>query len=615
MDGSHFDTLVRILTLAGARRRSQPDPASKTTRRAWLHTLLLLAVVVTIVLGSALWGIGTAPAWFPRDGMSSAGVMAPIEEHLTVGEQGESAFDAAAKGKGDKQDKGDKQGKAKHKGGKQGKPKGNKNAKHRGGKQGKHKGDKQNGRSPDGQLTAAAAGSLTVRPVADARVEEANPTTNYGTSGLRVDGNADPDVESYLRFEVSGVTDTVRQATLRLWVPAGGGTANGPAVFRAPNTWTEAGLTWANRPAATGTALDNKAAIPEGAWVAYTVTAAVSGNGTFNFVLKPESGDGANFHSREGANPPQLIVEFGSAPTATTTPTRTPTPTPTPNTNGDPVVMAAGDNVCGADSTGANCRQVATSDLLVTANPKAVLVLGDVQYECGEASDFTSFYDPSWGRVKARTHPAVGNHEYRTSTDPAHACFGNPARAQAYFSYFGAAAGDPAKGYYSFDIGAWHLIALNSNCSFVGGCGVGSPQEKWLRADLAAHPTKCTLAYWHAPLYSSGGRATTATKALYQALFDANADLILTGHDHTYERFAPQNANTQADNVRGIRQFVVGTGGRNLTSWGTIAANSEVRNNTTFGVLKLTLHPGSYDWQFVPIAGQSFTDTGTTACH
>jgi len=258
---------------------------------------------------------------------------------------------------------------------------------------------------------------------------------------------------------------------------------------------------------------------------------------------------------------------------------------------------------------------MATSDLLVATNPRAVLPLGDVQYECGEASDFTSFYDPSWGRVKAISHPAVGNHEYRTSTDPVAPCYGNPLGARAYFDYFGAAAGQVDKGYYSFDVGAWHLIALNSNCSPAGGCGVGSPQWTWLINDLAAHPTACTLAYWHAPLYSSGGRATTGVKALYQALYDADADLVLTGHDHTYERFAPQDANGQLDDDRGIRQFVVGTGGLNLSSWATIAANSEVRNNTTFGVLKLNLHPKSYDWWFLPVAGESFTDSGTMACH
>jgi len=281
----------------------------------------------------------------------------------------------------------------------------------------------------------------------------------------------------------------------------------------------------------------------------------------------------------------------------------------------DPVVMAAGDIACGVGSTGGRCQQMATSDLLVATNPRAVLPLGDVQYECGEASDFTSFYDPSWGRVKAISHPAVGNHEYRTSTDPVAPCYGNPLGARAYFDYFGAAAGQVDKGYYSFDVGAWHLIALNSNCSPAGGCGVGSPQWTWLINDLAAHPTACTLAYWHAPLYSSGGRATSGVKALYQALYDADADLVLTGHDHTYERFAPQDANGQLDDDRGIRQFVVGTGGRNLSSWATIAANSEVRNNTTFGVLKLNLHPKSYDWWFLPVAGESFTDSGTMACH
>jgi hypothetical protein len=307
-------------------------------------------------------------------------------------------------------------------------------------------------------------------------------------------------------------------------------------------------------------------------------------------------------------------------PTPTATPTPTPSPTPNPNPTGDPVVMAAGDNVCGADSTSGNCKQMATSDLILAAAPQAVLVLGDVQYECGEASDFTSFYGPSWGRVKAISHPTVGNHEYRTSTDPAHDCFGNPPGAQAYFDYFGAAAGQMGQGYYSFDVGTWHLIALNSNCGDAGGCGPGSPQWTWLQNDLAAHPTACTLAYWHIPLYSSGGRAEPNSKQLYQLLYDANADLILTGHDHSYEHFKPQDANGQVDLVRGIREFVVGTGGRNLTPFVsnpqyTNPANSEVRNNTTFGVLKVTLHPGSYDWVFVPIAGQSFTDTGSGNCH
>jgi acid phosphatase type 7 len=548
----------------------------------------------------------------------------PIGEHPAAGEPVEPELAAAAEGKDDKKAKshGNKHGKGKNSDKHtKGKDKADKHHKGKGNKHGKaDKHDRSDRHGGVNAVAAAAATSLTFTPVADAQVSEASPTTNYGTLGrLLVDGGADPDVASYLRFDLSGVTAPVQRATLRVWVQTDGGSQNGPEVRVTGTSWSETELTWSNRPAPTGGVLDDKGALAGSTWVEYNVTSAVTGNGAVGFVLVPQSNDGAVFDSRQGANQPQLVLNTNSTetpvPSATATPTRTPTPTPTPTATSDPVVMAAGDNVCGADSSGASCKQMATSDLLVAANPKAVLVLGDVQYECGEASDFTSFYSPSWGRIKARTHPSVGNHEYRTSTDPAHDCYGNPARAQAYFNYFGAAAGEIGKGYYSFDVGAWHLIALNSNCSQAGGCGVGSPQWTWLTKDLAAHPTACTLAYWHAPLYSSGGRATTATRGLYQALFDANADLVLTGHDHTYERFAPQNANGVRDDARGIRQFVVGTGGRNLTSWATIAANSQVRNNTTFGVLKLTLHPTSYDWVFVPIAGQSFTDTGTTACH
>jgi hypothetical protein len=548
----------------------------------------------------------------------------PIGEHPAAGEPVEPELAAAAEGKDDKKAKshGNKHGKGKNSDKHtKGKDKADKHHKGKGNKHGKaDKHDRSDRHGGVNAVAAAAATSLTFTPVADAQVSEASPTTNYGTLGrLLVDGGADPDVASYLRFDLSGVTAPVQRATLRVWVQTDGGSQNGPEVRVTGTSWSETGLTWSNRPVPTGGVLDDKGALAGSTWVEYNVTSAVTGYGAVGFVLVPQSNDGAVFDSRQGANQPQLVLNTNSTetpvPSATATPTRTPTPTPTPTATSDPVVMAAGDNVCGAESSGASCKQMATSDLVVAAAPQAVLVLGDVQYECGEASDFTSFYSPSWGRIKARTHPSVGNHEYRTSTDPAHDCYGNPARAQAYFNYFGAAAGQVGQGYYSFDVGAWHLIALNSNCSQAGGCGVGSPQWTWLTKDLAAHPTACTLAYWHAPLYSSGGRATTATRGLYQALFDANADLVLTGHDHTYERFAPQNANGVRDDARGIRQFVVGTGGRNLTSWATIAANSQVRNNTTFGVLKLTLHPTSYDWVFVPIAGQSFTDTGTTACH
>ncbi|OLE09740.1 MAG: alkaline phosphatase, partial [Cyanobacteria bacterium 13_1_40CM_2_61_4] len=244
--------------------------------------------------------------------------------------------------------------------------------------------------------------------------------------------------------------------------------------------------------------------------------------------------------------------------------------------------------------------------LLVNAGLSGVLTLGDEQYQNGALSDFNNSYDKSWGRVKSITHPAVGNHEYQTTG------------AAGYFDYFNGVgnqtgpAGDRSKGYYSFDIGTWHLIALNSSdqCTIVS-CTLGSPQETWLKADLAAHANFCTLAYWHHPSFNSGnGGNLSAMQPELQDLYNANADVILGGHAHDYERFAPQNPSGQLDNARGIRQFVVGTGGAFFTALGTTKPNSQVRQNDTYGVLKLTLHPTSYDWQFVPEAGKTFTDSG-----
>ena len=235
---------------------------------------------------------------------------------------------------------------------------------------------------------------------------------------------------------------------------------------------------------------------------------------------------------------------------------------------------------------------------------QTVLALGDLQYPGGAFSDFQASYDPTWGRVKTITKPVPGNHEYQT------------ANASGYYSYFGSAAGDPAKGYYSFDVGSWHIVALNSNCSSIsGGCGAGSPQETWLRTDLAAHATTCALAYWHHPRWSSAGGGTSSMQAIWKAAYDAGVDVVLAGHVHNYERFAPQGATGGLNNSTGVREFVVGTGGANLASASSPIANSQVLQNTTFGVLELSLHATSYDWRFVPEAGKTFTDSGSTACH
>jgi hypothetical protein len=288
---------------------------------------------------------------------------------------------------------------------------------------------------------------------------------------------------------------------------------------------------------------------------------------------------------------------------------------------GDPQIAAAGDIACdpasssfnGGFGTGSVCRQKAVSDLMVGRGYSAVLPLGDNQYYCGGLSAYERSYALSWGRLLSATHPVVGNHEYLASGGTA--CDAT-SEARGYFGYFGARAGTIGQGYYSFDIGTWHLIALNSSCSSAGGCGPSSPQGRWLTADLAAHRDSCVLAYWHIPLFSSGGRAAGNSRPFWTALYTAGADVVLNGHDHIYERFAPQTPNGMADVVRGLREFVVGTGGANHTSLSTLFANSEVRNTNTFGILKLTLHPTSYDWQFLPAPGTgAFADSGSQACH
>jgi acid phosphatase type 7 len=260
----------------------------------------------------------------------------------------------------------------------------------------------------------------------------------------------------------------------------------------------------------------------------------------------------------------------------------------------DPVLVGAGD-IAGCDTT--DDEQTAK---LLDNIAGTVFTLGDNAYNSGTAAQFANCYNPTWGRHKARTKPSVGNHEYLTSG------------ASGYFGYFGSAAGDPKKGYYSYDRGTWHVVVLNSNCSQVA-CAAGSAQEKWLTADLANHPNKCTLAYFHAPLYSSGQHGnSTYVRPFWKALYQANADLVLSGHDHSYERFAPQDPYGAFDSARGMREFVVGTGGKSHYPFGTIRPNSQVRNATTYGVLKLTLHASSYEWKFVPVAGKTFTDSGTT---
>ncbi len=245
----------------------------------------------------------------------------------------------------------------------------------------------------------------------------------------------------------------------------------------------------------------------------------------------------------------------------------------------------------------------ATADLLDRISG-TVFTLGDNVYESGLGWEFLDCYEPSWGRHKARTRPAPGNHEYKTPG------------AAGYFGYFEEAAGPADKGYYSYNLGDWHIVALNSMCELAGGCGATSPMVTWLKQDLAANSTTCTLAYFHHPLFSSGKHGNNSKMiASWRALYAANTDVILSGHDHSYERFAPQRPDGTLSWRRGIRQFVVGTGGAGLYPFGAIKANSQKRSASAYGVLKLTLNEASYQWEFVPVSGKTFTDSGTANCH
>lgn len=293
---------------------------------------------------------------------------------------------------------------------------------------------------------------------------------------------------------------------------------------------------------------------------------------------------------------------------------------------GDPVqaqgaatetVMAAGDIACDPASTHFNngqgdtqqCHEKATSDLIVAAHPDAVFALGDEQYGGATPAQFTQSYDPTWGRFKAITYPILGNEDY-----------GTPGAA-GYFNYFGPLVWNNPGGYYSFNLGSWHVVALNSECNEpgVGGCGVGTPQEHWLLSDLAANRSPCTMALLHEPRFSSGNNGNhPAYQTFWDDLYAFGVALILDGHDHLYERFAPQNPQQQAD-PRGIRELIVGTGGRSHgVKIPAIQPNNEVLDSTSYGVLRLSLGEGSYSWQFIPDqqAGNGhFTDTGSGTCH
>lgn len=302
----------------------------------------------------------------------------------------------------------------------------------------------------------------------------------------------------------------------------------------------------------------------------------------------------------------------------------------TPGGGGSVTIAAAGDVACnpgdidynngnGTGGLTGHCQQKAVADLIGQGSYAKLLVLGDEQYDCGSLGAFNASYDPTWGAYDSIAEPVPGNHEYEASSENNET--GCSKNATGYFSYYANhgvsdAAGVNGKGYYSFDVGSWHILAINANCSRIGGCATGNAEEAWVRADLAAHPNQCTLAYWHQAAWSTTGGGTTGMRTIWKDLANAGADLVLGGHYHHYERFADLNANGQpvADGT-GTREIIAGTGGESQNGFGstTPAPGSQVRK-TGFGILSLTLNSGSYSWQYKQIGGAT-ADSGSDTCH
>jgi acid phosphatase type 7 len=454
----------------------------------------------------------------------------------------------------------------------------------------------------------AHADTTTVIATEDTFTAQNSPDATQGSSGSLIVNGPPRERRAYIKFTVTGIPagSTEVRAVLRLWA-----STSASATFTAravASSWTESALTWNTQPPL-GTALASVTGVTAGQYYEFDVSSHVNGDGTYALAITG-SGAQAKFVSTESSarTPPELGLTW------------TPPTTPPPAGVDDPVVAAAGDIACQppATRTSTACHHQDTANLLAVGDYDAVLPLGDVQYECGEPSAYQSVYDPSWGQFRSKSHPAAGENEYTSAT-----C--STPGASGYFTYFEGAASpnqpgctSACPGYYSYDLGSWHVVVLNTNCSQpgVGGCGSTSPQGRWLAADLAAHPNQCILAYWHVPRWRHDGTVSSSSSYFTTALYNAGAEVVLSGNSHFYARSAPQSPSGAADPVNGIRQFIVGTGGKSLQALSSnLDPEVEARQNTTYGILELTLHPDGYSWRFVPEAGRTFTDSGSQSCH
>ncbi len=421
----------------------------------------------------------------------------------------------------------------------------------------------------------------------DTTIDSGAPNEILGTGELlQIEQEEDDIVSALVRFEVTGLPTDAEIASAVLQLNVVDASSVPGVVSQVGGPWSEAETTWASAPPV-GVPVTTLPGGTEGAPLSIDLTSLVTGPGVIDLYLTTSSDDGMDFASRESATgAPTLVVTLG--------------PPETPAAQGN-VLVGAGD-IAGCASDGDEATAALLDEVVAGASQAVVFTTGDNAYESGSEANFLECYDPSWGRHKDITRPALGSREYRTPG------------ATGHFGYFGVPEGERDKGYYSYDFGGWHVVVLNSNCDQVGGCHAGSAQELWLREDLAASDAVCTVAFWHHPAFSSGqSGGHTEVLAFHDALAEANAELVINGDDHVYERFAPQNPGGQAEDD-GIRQFIVGTGGRSLGGFNRIAPNSDVRYNGSFGVLVLNLLPDSYEWQFRSVAGANFSDIGNGDC-
>jgi hypothetical protein len=481
---------------------------------------------------------------------------------------------------------------------------------------------------PAGVAGAQPMTPITTLPTQDATINQRAPATASARATTLTVGRQ-RSTKAFLAFNVTGLgMSAPASATLRMYVKNANRTGFTVSSW-GDGDWME-GISWnyyltdkgyEGRPAAAARV------VRSGSWVDVNVTSLVEGDGLTSLVLNSADSKPLRFASRESAgHEPRLLVVASKAPVFGTLAWPAMVDA-TAVTSTDPVVAAIGDVACdpwnaafnGGLGNGRSCRQAATAGTIAGfSNLRALLFLGDNQYYCGSNTAFMSSFDPTFGRFRALYRPAVGNHEYIT-TGGGIACDSSNANAAGYFRYFGAAAGAPGKGWYSFNVGSWHFVALNSNCSKAGGCGATSPQGKWLAADLAANAsTRCTAAFFHHPLFSddtSGGHASASALGLWQTLYNGNADVVLNGHSHIYERYPPLTPQGGVDPARGIVEFIAGTGGANHTpTSSSILPRPLASNNNTFGALSLTLHAASATYRFVPSVG-TFSETGEVPCH